>query len=160
MYKKIKVVALASAFALSSVCFADGEIVFCNSFDDQFNPENPGTEFASTQISWFAKFDEPLGVPSVVVSLYQNQNETNQQLILREPMQVNPRWNAIGFRNTLFPSEGSYEVAINCEDGTPLANGMVKLVKASDEDAVEVEPKKEEKVGTSLEDLFNRYAPK
>ena len=160
MYRKFKVAVLASAFALSSVCFADGEIVFCNSFDDQFNPENPGTEFASTQISWFAKFDKPLGVPIVVISLYQNQNENNQQLILREPMQVNPNWNAIGFRNSLFPSEGTYEVAVNLEDGKNLANGIVKLIKASATETVKVEPKKEEKVGTSLEDLFNRYAPK
>ena len=155
--KKLFAALLASCFVSSAALAAPAEIVFCENFNDQFEPVNVNTEFEGVQASWFAVLDEPIGQNNMVITLYQNNLENgSQELLDRATIPVNPRWNAYGARNGTFPGVGSYELAIETEDGQTLASGTVLLKEAS----APIEEKPEERVGTSLQELFNRYAPK
>lgn len=153
--------ALVLALGLaSSAAFAESQIVFCEDFTDQMEPINAAETIQGTQVSWMTVLDEPVGKNRMVVSLYFNDTANNTQSLLgRETIEVNPKWNAYGTRYAQFPAYGTYELAFGLEDGTQIASGTVTLVEPTTPEAAP-EPKAEEKVGVTLADLFNRYAPK
>lgn len=163
MLGKFKTLLAVLALAGSTGALADeAPIIFCETFDDQLQPVNAADEFQGTQVSWMTVLDEPFGKNKIELSIYVNDPEndsqanTSQALLGRISIDVNPKWTAFGIRNSVFPAPGSYDLAIGLEDGTVLAYGSVNLLEETPEE--EIQP--EEQYGTTLGELFNRYAPK
>lgn len=132
-----------------------GQLTFCETLSDNFEPGNPGTEFKGPNVSWIASSPEPFGKPHIVMSLYRNKGGV-QSLLDRREILVNPAWNNVGIRNMAFPEEGDYSIGLTLPDGQQIASGNVRIVSAD----AEVAPLPEEKVGGTLETLYNKYLPK
>ncbi len=132
-----------------------GAIEFCETFDDQFVPVKPGTEFTGPTISWIARAAKPYGKPSIIVSIYKREG-SQETLIERKTFDVNPTWNTSGVRYMPVPEEGEYTVALTTMDGDPLSSGTF-LISSMKKDAP-VQP--EETLGARLEAMYNKYATK
>lgn len=139
-----------SAFAVEP-----GTVVFCEGINDQFQPVNPGSQFPGPAVSWLATAANPFGKPAITISIYRN-NGPSQTLLSRANMDVNPAWDTIGIRNMPIPEEGEYMVAVNSVDGQQLASGTVTITKAEND----TPPPPKETVGTTLEAIYKKYAPK
>lgn len=158
MFKKI--LAGLALLASATAALAESTVQFCESFDDHFVPVNVNSTFSGLQVSAFALFEQQIKRNKLVITLYKDDPETGSQaLIDRTTNDVNPRWDSFGIRNLLLPEYGQYSVSFELEDGTQMASGSFTLTEpAADEPVKEIKPT--EKVGTTLEDLFNKYAPK
>lgn len=148
---------LGMALVLSPLlALADpGTIEFCESFTDKFEPTKPGDQFHGPSISWLATSQEAFGKPSIVFSLYKNTDDS-QTLILRREIEVNPAWTVIGLRNMAFEQPGKYTLILSQADGKEISSGTVTILEATDDKPAEPE----EKMGGTMESLFNKYAPK
>lgn len=132
-----------------------GAIEFCETFDDQFTPVKPGTEFTGPTISWIARAATPYGKPSIIVSIYRREG-SQETLIERKTIDVNPAWDTSGVRNMPVPAEGDYVIALTTMDGAPLSSGTVRI--SSMRQNAPVQP--EETLGARLEAMYNKYATK
>lgn len=158
MFKKI--LAGIAFLACANCAWAEAEVKFCETFDENFVPVNVNTSFSGLQVSAFTLFEQPIGRNQIVISLYQDDSTNGTQALLdRSTNDVNPRWDSYGVRNLLLPDYGNYTLSFELADGTPMATGSFTLTEpAPDEPVKEILPT--EKVGTTLEELFNKYAPK
>ena len=132
-----------------------GAIVFCETFDDQFTPVKAGNEFSGPAISWIARAAKPYGKPSIIVSVYKRDG-SQEMLIDRKTIDVNPAWDTSGIRYMPFPAEGDYVIALITVDGEPLSSGKVKISSFNENAPV----KPEETLGARLEAMYNKYATK
>ncbi len=156
MLTRLKTLVIGAALLAAGSAWAEAPIIFCTNFSDQFVPEGQAEEFTGTQVSWMTILDGPIGENAMIVSLYQNDASNSQTLLGRIKVDVNPKWTAYGVRNAVFPAVGNYEIAFALEDGTTIASGRVNLLEETPQEEI----KPEEKYGTTLEELFNKYAPK
>lgn len=152
-----KLLLLALLLLAAPCCWAADAATFqfCETFDDQYKPVNPGEEFSGPTVSWIATAPRQYGIPAITVSIYKHEG-AQEQLIKREKIDVNPSWDTTAMRNMPLPSEGEFTIALTTPDGASLGSGRVKITKMD----TSVQPKPQETVGTTLKDLFNRYAPK
>ena len=149
---------LAALWALPGAAVHAGQpgtIEFCETFDDQFTPVNPGTEFPGPTISWIARSAKPYGKPSIIISIYK-QEGSQETLIGRKTIDVSPTWDTSGVRYMPVPEEGDYIIARTTMDGDPLSSGKVKI--SSMKKDAPVQP--EETLGAKLEAMYNKYATK
>ena len=77
-------------------------------------------------------------------------------LLERKPMDVRPAWDTTGVRNMALPEEGTYILALDKPDGTPISSGMFTIKAMS----ISGSPLPEETLGTTLAKIFNKYLPK
>ncbi|MDR2054410.1 MAG: hypothetical protein LBQ10_00840 [Desulfovibrio sp.] len=131
------------------------QIVFCKNFSDSWEPQGQTETFDSNVITWIAKSQEPFGVQQLSLSLYKRQGE-QEQLLKRENLDVRPTWNTFGLRNMVLPGEGTYLLSLAKGDGKVIGEGVV-VVTAVQKDTASV---KTEARGTTLAELFEKYAPK
>ncbi|MCI5638033.1 MAG: hypothetical protein MR287_02220 [Succinivibrio sp.] len=159
--KSVASVVASLAISLSVFSANAGEILFGTDLDAKFNVVNQSSTINQKYFSWLAKFDAAVGVPQVMVTLYSNDNG-QQTIVGRDTLDVNPAWNCVGNKNATL-EVGSYTISITKLDGTDLASGDITIAEPPKEEAEKAanEPeKKPEKVGTTLADLFNKFAPK
>lgn len=134
---------------------ASGELQFCETLTDNFEPVKPGMEFPGPSVSWLASSQQPFGSPNLVITIYKNMNNA-QNLVLRREIEVNPAWDNLGLRNMPLEELGEYTLVLSKPDGEEIAKGDVKIVEAVSEEPA----KPEEKMGATLESLYKKYAPK
>lgn len=147
---------LLVAMLFSLPCFAvESAMVFCESINEKFEPINPGNEFKGSSVSWIATAKSSYGIPQLTVSVYRHEG-SEEALVLRRNIDINPEWNTTGVRNMPLPSEGEYTVALTTPTGEAIGKGRVKLVKVNGN----AKPAKEETLGAKLQMLYERYAPK
>ena len=153
----LKGIALAGLMSWSALSLAEEPVVFCQEFDKQFEPVNASTTIEGTQFSFFFKMPqgESIGVNQVVFSLFKTDGN-NQDMLMRDTLETNPRWNAFGFLYANMEDFGTYDVTFDTVDGKPIAAGTVLLVEPAP-DAAPVEKKEQEIVGTTLADIFNKF---
>ena len=149
MFKKLIVGMSLGLFCLVA---SATDVIFCKDVNTKsFDPVEPGIEFAGTSVSWVVKWSKAIGKPQMVVSVYKDGE--SQKLLNRETIETNPKWNVFAVQNMAFPEPGQYTIGITTVAGDELASGSVTLTEAT----VEEPPKEEKKMGSSLEDLFNRF---
>lgn len=153
----VKGLALTGMMCCSLWAYAEEQVIFCQEFNKQFEPVNQSDTIEGTQFSFFFKMPqgESLGVNQVVFSLFKSSGN-NQEMILRETLETNPRWNAYGFLYADMPELGTYDITFDTVDGKSIAAGRVLLVEPAP-DAEPVEKKEQEIVGTTLADIFNKF---
>lgn len=142
-------------FLFPAIAGAEGKIEFGEALDSQLRLLNAGKAFPGPAVSWLAYADKPFGKPSIVVSVYK-QEDGAQTLVARRNEEVNPLWNVYGARNMPLPTPGVYTLALTTVEGEPIASGVVAITPARDN----TPPKPMEKTGGALRDLFHKYAPK
>ena len=134
-----------------------GKIIFCNSINEELEPVDSTSTFATNLISWVAYSSQRYGALEVVFSVYQKEKDgKGQQMLLRVNMDVNPDWNLTAVREMPLPGPGLYTLALTRLDGTVLASGDVTISAGADEGVL---PEHVESDGKSIEALFNRYKP-
>lgn len=138
-------------------CYASSSpsIIFCEKFDELWNPINTGNKFSGKTISWIAKIGKPIGIQQITVTLYKHEG-IEEKLISRNNIDVNPKWDTIGTRNMNFPSDGEFTVSITTPNGNSIISGKVDIINYK----LDEKPKQQETMGGVLEQLFKRYSPK
>lgn len=147
--------ALCAVPSLPVIAAQPGTIEFCETFDDRFTPVKPGTEFTGPTISWIATAAKPYGKPSVIISIYKREG-SQETLIERKTLDVNPTWDTSGIRNMPLPAEGEYVIALTTTEGEPLSSGKVRISRMEKDAPV----KPQETLGARLEAVYNKYATK
>lgn len=147
--------AFAFSFPQDGDCAEQNHIVFCQTFNEKWEPIGPSEVFQTNVVSWIAQGEESFGTPRLVVSLYKKVG-AEERLVERKSMEVRPAWNTAGVRNMALPEEGTYILTLDKPDGTPINNGMF-TVKAMSTSAAALP---EESLGTTLAQIFNKYLPK
>lgn len=130
-------------------------MVFCDTFDEHWKPVNENTQFGTLSVSFIAHVEKSFGIPKITMTVYKVVAE-EETLLKREDMDINPTWDTFGVRYLALPDDGVYNIALTTPEGGSLVSGKVTISKA----AKGGEVKKQETLGTRLEKLFNKYAPK
>lgn len=153
----LKGLTLAGLLSVSALSFAEEPVIFCQEFNSQFEPVNASNTIEGTQFSFFFKMpnQQNLGVNQVVFTLFKSDG-ISQEMLVRQNLETNPRWDAYGFLYATAPDYGTYDVTFDTLDGKTLAAGSVTLVEPAP-DAAPIEKKEQEIVGTTLEDIFNKF---
>ncbi len=159
MGKKANFLSAIALCALAMNAYSS-EIKFGTDIDSNFQVIDPSEKIEGNVFSWLAQADQNFGAAQLMFSIYKNNENGSQELLARQNIDVNPKWNAFGAKNSQLPDYGTYTFSLSLLDGTDLASGTVELVEPAKSEPKPAEPVKEEKVGTTLADLFNRYAPK
>lgn len=140
---------------LGSVARAEGALIFCESFDDQFKPQNVGASFPGPGISLILTQEKPFGSPSLTLTIYKR--DGNRETVLeRSNFDINPKWTAYGIRHLAMPGPGEYSIGFTLPDGGAVAQAEVTITGASDEKPAEPQ----ETIGGTLEKAFNKYSTK
>lgn len=129
------------------------KIIFCESLGDSYEPINPGEKFTGPVISWVASRREAFGKPTLLLSLY-SRADKRESLVGREKVEINPAWNTFAIRNMPVPAIGDYSLSLTTETGEPVAAGTFSIVSMDSQKKAAPE----EKMGTTLKDLFNKYS--
>ena len=135
---------------------ATGEVVFCTSFDEKFNPVGAATEFETNQISVFfkAKSGEKFGALEAIVSIYRQNDNGSQTLVARNVAALNPEWNALMIKDMPLPEVGKYEFALTASNGSVYAKGEVTIKEKNVEREI---PEEIPMQGVNLAEIFNKY---
>ena len=143
-------------FLIHPCCYAadSQEIIFCETFNDQWKPVKRGTVFHAPTISWYATAKKIYGIPQITLSIYRHEG-SKEILVQRRSIDVNPEWDTMGIRYMSLPSDGEFTIAITTPGGETLNKGRVKITNAGKTGT----PPKEETLGARLEALFKKYAP-
>jgi hypothetical protein len=134
-----------------------GEVIFCDSIDEQFNPVGVNTEFDTNEISMLlqAKPNESFGALEAVLSLYKQMEDGKQTLLHRETTSINPDWNVLIIEDIPLPEIGTYVFALTSTDGKVFSRGAVTIKEKSVEKEI---PENIPMEGLNLADIFNRYS--
>ena len=136
-------------------CAEQNHILFCRTFNDKWEPIDPSETFETNVVSWIAQGEKSFETPRIIVSLYKKIG-AEERLLERKPMDVRPAWDTTGVRNMALPEEGTYILALDKPDGTPISSGMFTIKAMS----ISGSPLPEETLGTTLAKIFNKYLPK
>lgn len=146
---------LGLCLGFAGIVRAESALVFCETFNDDFVPQNVGTTFPGPGISLFLAQDKPFASPSLTITLYRRDGK-RETLIDRASFEINPQWTAYGIRNLPMPGPGEYSIGFTLPDGSPIAQAQVAITGGTGEKPIE--PREE--VGGTLEKVFNKYSTK
>lgn len=148
---------LLAIFCLSApAAYAVDEIIFCKSISEKNEPVEPATEFSTSEVAVYTKFSKPCGAPQIMFSIYKRVDK-GEELLYRENMDVNPKWNFFSIGNFPFPGDGTYTLAFNHMSGDAIAEGTVIINANIAPEEAEPLPEKIDVEGKSLEELFNQF---
>lgn len=125
---KLRIGVAAFFFVFALLLFlpgGQGEIIFCEDVDENFNPVNESDIFTPGQISILVHSQNKLNSSVVVITLYEVQGEQHE-LMDRDRVQVNPEWDIFTYDLTLF-SPGEYKVSVSRPEEETIAEGKVKV---------------------------------
>ncbi|MDR1111613.1 MAG: hypothetical protein LBP92_13210 [Deltaproteobacteria bacterium] len=153
---------LVCLFLVFSVPIAQAEeenVIFCKSFDNNFNPIDINTEFDTNQVSAAIRNagDGQFKVMQMILSIYQNSDDSTQVLLHRENVDINPDWNVLYVTDIPLPNVGSYSFVVTSLEGQTFSSGTV-VIKAKNVDKEMPENAKVE--GATLKQLFEFYKEK
>lgn len=142
-------------FGMAGHAMAAGTLVFCESLNEQFEPQNVGSSFPGPTVNLILTQDEPFGSPTLTATVYKR--DGNQETVLeRSNFDINPKWTAYAIRNMALPGPGNYAIGFTTPDGRTIAHEQVALTGGHTEKPGEPQ----ETLGGTLEKVFNKYAPK
>ena len=152
-----KIILVFTVILLSLCCslaFAQsGKVIFCTNVSDEGKPQDPGTEFTSNVISCLFANPKGFAVPEVVITLYKDEERT-QQLLHREQVSINPEWNNLILQNIPLPDVGKYTFSLASMAGEVFASGQVVIKEKTVDQPI---PETNEITGSTVADAFNKF---
>ena len=160
MFRKSVITCLCFMFFVLSLpqqgyCAEQNYILFCRTLNDKWEPIDPSETFETNVVSWIAQGEKSFETPRIIISRYKKVG-AEERLLERKSMDVRPVWDTTGVRNMTLPEEGTYILALDKPDGTPISSGMFTIKAMS----ISGSPLPEETLGTTLAKIFNKYLPK
>jgi hypothetical protein len=140
-------------------CQEAGEVVFCNSIDEEFNPIGINTEFETNMISVLFRTHQnsKFNVLETILSIFKKDNSGAEILLYRDTSPVNPEWNALYIKDVPLPEVGTFVFLLTTTDAKIISRGEVtikeKVVEQEIPETIEVE-------GGTIEALFKEYMQK